>query len=193
MATHVGPSTAVWPTHHATRAGRALQRRFSSRTRHREASPEALPALVPGERLLGVETDAYGKPVAATDRGIYHGDDRGWLRLGWEQVRRVDWDGPRNALLLCGLTPDVPQRTEVVLRHGSRLVALARERVAWCTVPVPPTRLGGIGTLLAVRRQPGADGLVWAVAFDPGVNADDPDTSVRLASALHHVRARDGI
>ena len=193
MATHVGPSTAVWPTHHATRAGRALQRRLSSRTRHREASPEALPALVPGERLLGVETDAYGKPVAATDRGIYHGDDRGWLRLGWEQVRRVDWDGLRSALLLWGLTPDVPERTQVALRRGSRLVALARERVAWCTLPVPPTRLDGVGTVLAVRRQPGADGLVWVVAFDAGVDGADRDTSVRLASALHRVRVEAGI
>jgi hypothetical protein len=155
-------------------------------------APGALPALVPGEQLLSVEADVRGRSVAATDRSIYHDDGGGWLRLGWEQVRRVDWDGQRSALSLWGLTPDVPRRIQVMLRRGSRLVALARERVAWCTLPVPPTRLAGVGTLLAVRRQPGGAGLVWLVAFDAGVN-DDRDTSVRLASALRRVRVAAGI
>jgi hypothetical protein len=193
MVTHAGPSIAVRWTHHATGANRLLQRWLSSRTRHSEACPGALPALVPGERLLSVEADGQGRPVAATDRGIYHHDEGGWRRLGWEQVSRVGWDGPRSALLLWGLTPNVPQRTQVVLRRGSRLVALARERVAWCTLPVPPTRLDGVGTLLAVRRQPGADGLVWLVAFDVGLDGDNQDTSLRLASALHRVRVQAGI
>jgi hypothetical protein len=65
--------------------------------------------------------------------------------------------------------------------------------VAWCTLPVPPTRLHGVGTLLAVRRQPGADGLVWLVAFDVGVHGDDQDTTWRLASALHRARVAAGI
>ena len=193
MVTHAGPSIAVRRTNYATGADHLMQRWLSSWTRHREASRGARPALVAGERLLSVEADGRGGPVAATDRGIYHDDGGGWLRLGWEQVRRVDWDGLRGALMLWGLTPNVPPRTQVVLRRGSRLVALARERVAWCTVPVPPTRLQGVGTLLAVRRQPGADGLVWLIAFDPGVHGDDQDTSARLASALRRVRAEAGI
>ena len=49
------------------------------------------------------------------------------------------------------------------------------------------------GTSFAVAEPAFPAGTKWPVAFDPGVNADDPDTSVRLASALHHVRARDGI
>jgi hypothetical protein len=151
------------------------------------------PPLAPGERLLIVEADGCGGSVAATDQGIYHDDGSGWLRVGWEQIRRVDWDSRRSALLLWGLTPDVPRRTEIVPRRGSRLVALTRERVAWCTVPVEPTRLDGVGTLLAVRRRPGADGLVWLVAFDAGVDGDDRETSVRLASALRHVRVAAGI
>jgi hypothetical protein len=148
------------------------------------------PALVPGERLLRVEADGRGGRVAATDRGVYHSDNGAWQRLGWEQIRRVDWDDQRSTLLLWGLTPDVPRRTRVVLRRGSRLVALARDRVAWCTLPVPPTRLDGVGTLLAVRRRPGADDLVWLVASD--VNGDG-DTSARLAAALHRVREAAGI
>src|SRR5438874_695038 len=124
MVAHGGPSIALRRTHHATGAG-LLRRWLSSRTRHSDASPGALPALVPGERLLSVEADGYGGSVAATDRGIYHDDGAGWLRLGWEQVHRIGWDGPRSALVLWGLTPNVPQRTEVVLRRGSRLVTLA--------------------------------------------------------------------
>ena len=190
MVTHAEASIAVRRTHHATGADR---RWLPGRTRASEARPGALPALLPGEQLLSVEADGRGGPVAATDRGIYHDDGGGWLRLGWEQVRRVDWDGPRSALLLWGLTPNVPQCTRVMLRRGSGMVALARERVAWCTLPVPPTRLDGVGTLLAVRRRPGADGLVWLVAFDVGVRGDDRDTTERLASALHRVRVEAGI
>jgi hypothetical protein len=131
--------------------------------------------------------------VVATDRGIYYRIGAWYLRLGWEQVRRVDWDGLRGALLLWGLTPDVPKCVRVALRRGSRLVALARERVAWCALPVPATRLDGVGRLLTVRRRPGADSLVWLVAFDASVDGDDLDTTVRLASALHRVRVEAGI
>ena len=86
MVTHVGPSIAVRRTR-ATGVDGVLHRWLSSRTRHSEASPDALPRLAPGERLLSVEADGRGGPVAATDRGIYHDDGGGWLRLGW--------DGPR--------------------------------------------------------------------------------------------------
>ena len=174
-------------------ARRTNPRWLASRTRRGELSTDALPALVPGERLLDVEVDRRGVPVAATDRAIYHDGGGGWLRLGWEQVHRVDWDGRHGALLLWGLTPNAPRSTRVVVRRGSRLVALARERVAWCTVPVMPTRLDGVGTVVAIRRQPGADRLVWLIAFDADVDADDPVTAARLASALHRVRAETGV
>src|SRR5205809_3309903 len=100
---------------HATGAERLLQRWLSSRTRRSAVSPRAVPVLAPGEQLLRIETDDRGRPVAATDRSIYHGDGGRWLRLGWEQVRRVDWDGQRSALLLWGLMPDAPKRTQVML------------------------------------------------------------------------------
>jgi hypothetical protein len=157
-------------------------------------SPGALPALAAGERLLAVEVDGGGAPVATTDRAIYHGDRGGtWMRLGWEQVGRVDWDRQHGTLLLWGLTPDAPRCTRLVLRRGCGLVGLARERVAWCTLLVGPTRLAGVGVLLAVRRQPGSERLVWLVRLDGGVNGDDPATPVRLASALRRVRAEAGI
>jgi hypothetical protein len=181
----------VTHAHHATGVDRLLQRWLSivARTRPTGAPAAALPALAPGEQVLCVEADGRG-PVAATDRAIYHDEGAGWRRLGWEQVRRVDWDNRRSALLLWGLTPTVPRQTEVLLRRGSRLVALARERVAWCTVPVPRSRLDGVGTLLAVRRQPGSGELVWLVAFDAGVDAAD---RVRLDAALHRLRVEAGL
>jgi hypothetical protein len=125
---------------------------------------------------------------------MYHGDRGGpWLRSGWEQVGRVDWDGQRGALLLWGLTPEVPRRTALVLRSGCGLVGLARERVAWCTLLVGPIRLDVVGVVSAVRRQPGSGRLVWLVRFDAGVDGDDPATSLRLVSALRRVRAEAGI
>jgi hypothetical protein len=132
-----------------------LRRRDESR----DIPAVARPALVSGERWLTAEVDARGVPVVATNRAVYHRDSGGgWLRLGWEQVGRVDWDEPRRTLLLTGLTPDVPRRV-----------------------------------LLTVRRQPGSDRLLWVVAFDDGVDRDDPATSLRLASALARLRAETGI
>ena len=94
--------------------------------------------------------------------------------------------------MLRGLTPNVPS-TVVLLSRGCKLVALARERVAWCILPVAPTQLDGVGTLLALRRQPGTDRLVWLVAFHADVDRDDPVTSARLASALQHLRTEAGV
>lgn len=167
-----------------------LRRRDESR----DIPAVARPALVSGERWLTAEVDARGVPVVATNRAVYHRDSGGgWLRLGWEQVGRVDWDEPRRTLLLTGLTPDVPRRTVLSVRRGSVLVALARERVGWSTLLAGPIRLDRVGVLLTVRRQPGSDRLLWVVAFDDGVDRDDPATSLRLASALARLRAETGI
>ena len=192
MVTHAGPPIAVRGIRGAAGPSRLFQRWLASRAAHRETSAGARPALVPGERIVDVEVDRRGVPVVATDRGIYHRGGGGWVRLGWEQIHRVDWDNQRGTLMLRGLTPNVPS-TVVLLSRGCKLVALARERVAWCILPVAPTQLDGVGTLLALRRQPGTDRLVWLVAFQADVDRDDPVTSARLASALHRLRTEAGV
>jgi hypothetical protein len=192
MVAQAGPLATARRTGVATGPGRSLSRWLRGRARRSEVPVGAVPALAAGERLLAVEVDGHRLPVAATDRAIYHGDGGGgWRRLGWEQVGRVDWDGRRDTLLLWGLTPDVPRCTRLVVRRGSGLAALARERVGWCTLVTSPIRLDGIGVVLTVRRQPGSGRLVWLVRYD--VDGDDQVTSVRLASALRRVRAEVGI
>ncbi len=195
MATQAGaPAAARLPGGAATGPRHLWRYWLRRRVERRDIPAVAGLALAPGERLLTTEGEAQAVAVAGTDRAVYHRDrGGGWLRLGWEQVGRVDWDEPRRTLLLTGLTPDVPRRALLPVRRGSALPALARERVGWSTLLAGPIRLDRVGTLLTVRRQPGTDRLLWVVTFDAEVDRDDPATPRHLAAALARLRAETGI
>jgi hypothetical protein len=75
--------------------------RLAARWRHL-ARRRSLPAVgcaglavERGERVLSACGDRDGGyALAATDRALYVRTEPGcWSRLGWERVRRVDWDG----------------------------------------------------------------------------------------------------
>jgi uncharacterized heparinase superfamily protein len=130
-------------------------------------------------------------PVIATKLAVYHQHPSGsgtWVRLGWEQVGRVDWDEPRG-LVLTGWTPDVAARTLLAVASGEPLLELARERVAWTMLLATHLPVGGRGLArVAVRRQPGTDRLLWMVALGPGV-ADTAAIRAELDAALARLRA----
>ena len=56
------------------------------------------------------------------------------MRLGWEQLGRVDWDEQRHVLILTGLAPAVPARTVLGLAKDWDLPAVAADRVSWTSV-----------------------------------------------------------
>lgn len=71
--------------------------------------------------------------VVATDRAVYRQNpptaSDTWVRLGWEQVARVDWDADRGGLVLTGLTPGVPARTVLAVPRREALVDYDAERL----------------------------------------------------------------
>jgi hypothetical protein len=159
--------------------------------RARIAAIEPAVPLARGERVLTVAHRRDGSPVIATKLAVYHQDPTGsgtWVRLGWEQVGRVDWDEP-HGLVLTGWTPDVAARTLLAVARGEPLLTLARERVAWTTLPATRIPVGGRGLArVTARRQPGSNRLLWMIELGPGV-ADSAAVRAELDAALTRLRA----
>ena len=153
------------------------------------------PPLVRGEHILLRCLDQDRAALVASDRALYRSPepdgnaDRSWARLGWEQIGNVAWNQARGTLILTGLLPPAPRRTEFRL-SSSRLPDLARERVtstrlAAATVPLHDRHRAQV----SVRRQPGTGNLLWIVAVGDGIDPNLPQTKVRLDRAIAHLWA----
>jgi hypothetical protein len=118
------------------------------------AEARALAPVRPGERLLAVARGAGGELSAATGRALYHQASQAWVRLGWDQVGRADWDEQRHVLTLSGLTPAVPART---------VLPLARD---WTCPRWPPSVSAGPAWLTSGSHSTGRPGPAWS----PGVS-----------------------
>jgi hypothetical protein len=164
--------------------------------RHAAARAEArahAPAR-PGERLLAAARGTGGELLAATDQALYHQADQAWVRLGWEQVGRVDWDEQRHVLILTGLTPAIPARTVLGLAKDWNLPAVAAERVSWTTVLDQRISLNGqAGARVVARRLPGQVRLTWLVILDRGLDPANRGVRAELESALTELRAATGL
>jgi hypothetical protein len=74
------------------------------------------------------------------------------------------------------------------------MVALVRERVAatWL-ISRRLTVADGVTALVMARRRPGSSELVWVVALDGTVDADDPAVRAGVLAAIHRLRADIGV
>lgn len=181
-----------WPA-----AGHRWQRLSEIVRRRDRAVPT--PPLERGERILLRCHDQDGAALVASDRALYRSPepdghaDRSWLRLGWEQIGNVACNQAQGTLLLTGLLPPAPRRTEFRL-SSTRLPDLARERVrstklAAATVPLDDRHRARV----SVRRQPGTGNLLWIVAVGDGIDPNLPQTKARLDRAIAQLRAELGL
>jgi hypothetical protein len=160
-----------------------------------------------GERTLVRERDVIGHPIVATTHALYHypaadmapgrhfrgkvhphaGEHPippGWRRLGWEEIAKVSWDSVRHVLTVTGLPgrravaalgPDAA--IDLYLVRRSRLVDLARDRVASTLVVSRRIPVAEGGTVLVTaRRRPGSAVVTWVVfsGNGSGPNGGDP-------------------
>ena len=147
-----------------------------------------------GERLLAVARGAGGELLAATGRALYYRAGRAWVRLGWDQVGRVDWDEQQHVLILSGLTPAVPARTVLHLARGWDLPAVAAERISWTSLVDQRISLNGqAGARVIARRVPGGVRVRWLVILDRGLDPGNPVVRAQLESALTELRAATGL
>lgn len=148
-------------------------------------TPIDRPALAAGERVLASD----GGHLVATDLAFYHRDEPGWVRRGWEQIERADWDEYSQRLLLVGLTPGVPPVSVRVPAH-SPLIAVVRERIGWTTLLTTDVALADLGKArVTVRRDPRGGELIWAVRLHPQVDVNDPELAERVDAAIRWLRA----
>jgi hypothetical protein len=149
--------------------------------------------LSPRERPLTHERDLAGEPVVGTDRAVYHHHNGGtpaWARLGWDEVDQVRWERRAGLLTLASQRPDRAPGLALRLATGSRLAALAGERVTAATLVSVRVHLGtGAGAWVAARRCPDDGEVTWVVTVCGGVDPQDP----RLLAAIHHVRVQMGV
>jgi hypothetical protein len=104
---------------------------------------------------------------------------------------RVSWDPRREVLDLEGVLPGTPAHLALGLAHGSRLVALCRERsraavLASCRI----TLRDGRTALVQARCAPGATEPTWVVIVS-GNGAPVPEDEV--AAAIRRLRTETGL
>jgi hypothetical protein len=160
-----------------------------------------------GERVLATSRDTADRWVVGTDRtlclptaeGAYH-------RIPWEQVEHAEWDRDGEVLEVTEAAPlgeRMPVWTISFTAPDSRLLSLIRERITASVVIDQRVSLRGpLGVRVIARRRPAtladlgmsgepgtAGGMVWALAFDEGLDPADPEILSAAERALDGVRA----
>lgn len=139
--------------------------------RGRSAALRAQLGFEPRERLLVVCTGPVGgHALAFSDRALYHrGDGAGWSRRGWEQVSTVDWEPAGRRLMItsmdgASLDGTAYVRAGVPLRERGHLPEIALERITHTRLGSWEVTLpGGHAMVVAARRRPVTDELLWFV------------------------------
>lgn len=108
-----------------------------------------------------------------------------WTRLGWERIARADRH--ERGLVLTAWAPGLPPRTIIDVARATRLLALARERIAWTTLIATRVEIAGRPVRIAARRAPATDEVLWLVALDPAVGST-ADVRAELEEALARLR-----
>lgn len=149
-------------------------------------------AVERGERVLAACGGCDGGyALVATDRALYRRAGPGcWSRLGWERVRRVDWDGEAGdagRFVITLLPGAAPARVVVPARERGVLPELAAERMTHAYLGRWSVPLGdGRHIMVEARRPPGTAKLLWVILPDgtgrgPGDNGDRGRVELAIA------------
>jgi len=176
--------------------------------RGRSAALRAQLGFEQRERLLAVcAGPAGGHVLAASDRALYHrGDGAGWSRRGWERVSTVDWEPAGRRLVItsmdgASLDGTVYVQAAVPLRERGHLPEIALERITHTRLGSWEVTLpGGHAVVVAARRRPVTDELLWFVftaASDLSLSGSERQAQVeravsRLATELGLARQPAG-
>ncbi len=153
-------------------------------------------ALERHERILAAGSDVSGRWVVATNLAIHLPGESGapHHRVPWEQVEHAEWDRDAELLRVTETAPlGEPQPTSTFRfeQPDVSLLGLIRERITASVVFEQRVALRGRrGIRVIARRAPGVGtALLWAVAFDEGIDPDDPEILAAAERALAAVRA----
>jgi hypothetical protein len=154
----------------------------------------AEPDLADRERLLIRAGTRGGGWVVASERALYWCPPGGaWVRLGWEQITRVDQERATGAVVVTGLSGGAPRRGSMPVEGGRKLLARVQERVAATRLIVTRTRLDGREVWVEDRRQPATGGVRWLVHFAEGLVPTGAALRGEIDRALRELRSTLGV
>lgn len=161
---------------------------------HARARLRAELELAPGERVLIQARRAGDTRVAATDLALYwRPPASGWMRLGWEQIVRLEGDRCDIGIAVIGIVDGVARRTALPLRDDRRFLAFAHERIAATRIIRSQVTIDGRQLNVEARRQPASGRLHWIVGLADGAAGREPELPRGLDRALADLRTALGI
>jgi hypothetical protein len=149
--------------------------------------------LPPDERILIKVTGSEGDSVVATVRAIYwHPPGAAWVRLGWEEIVKVEEDPTRQQLVFTSLSGGVTRRATLRRPSSGRLMALAQERIAATRIVITRVVIDGRELWIEGRRQPATGRLHWFVRAMNAADLDDPRVIDRAVAEMRATLGLDG-
>jgi hypothetical protein len=112
--------------------------------------------------------------------------------LPWERIGAASWRD--DALEVSVSFPRrTPERLLLRFEEPGRLPEAVRDRVTASIVVNEHVRIDGrLGVRVVGRRRAGQDALVWTLAFDRGLDPDDPWVRGRAEEELARLREMTG-
>jgi hypothetical protein len=148
-----------------------------------------------GDHVIASARTTDGRWVVATASDLVVGtnsNDDGVQRLPWERIGAASW---RDDVLDVSVSYPRRRPERIVLRFAEprRLPEAVRDRVTASIVVNEHVRIDGrLGVRIVGRRRPQEDGLVWTMAFDRGLDPDDPWVRGRAEEELQRLREMTG-
>jgi hypothetical protein len=152
-------------------------------------------ALPRGERVLVSAAAEDGGWLLATRDALLVVGATGSRRVPWQDVETADWDRDAGRLRVVEVGDFGRPRPvhEFALAEPGLLLATVRERVTASVVLQRRAAVSGrLGLTVVARRPPGGGEPTWAVAYDAGVDPDDPAVRLVAEEALAAARAEIG-
>jgi hypothetical protein len=161
--------------------------------------PEALAVLgvQRSDHVIASARTTDGRWVVATSASLIvgsldDGDSSPARRLPWERIGAASWRD--DALELSVSFPQhSPERMVLRFDEPQRLPEAVRDRVTSSIVVNEHVRIDGrLGVRIVGRRRPAQEALIWTLAFDRGLDPDDPWIRGRAEEELERLREMTG-
>lgn len=128
------------------------------------------------ERIVAVGDTSSGRPVVATQQGLWWPEPDGdWRLIGWNTVVHATWQD--SSLLVTegvtdddGIVEDLPAHG-LELTEPRNLPQVVRDRVEASIARTEQVTVPGGTARIVARRVPGRDGVVWTARLDASTPA----------------------
>ena len=151
--------------------------------------PQAVKDLPTDGRRLAWGLTSDGTALVATPTSLYAGS----MSLPWTDIERVSWVPSTLTVTEVSQIEGTGARHSWELAQDGRLAEAVRAQVTSSIGWSDRRSLHPAGHVRVVgRRVPGADALLWQLAFAPGTDADDPALRAQAEQIVAELRRTIG-